>query len=288
MSTLPPELVELIIYDIWHSEMLSWCRQSFMTTCPQINRTWKDIFASIASRDMYITNLGYLYYLCDVARCRNSIIYDDLSRQTRTITCFVDLLQEEFGDDKVFSILANLPNDVGFRALFPLAELIFFELRWIGGTRLANDELEVYDLPIHLRCCRYLSKSTQKNEEVRLDVCVSITDPDPFSRLYRSNWSSTFLALRTICIPPKLVSSVLPYDGHAKSGALHFRQTVYVHQSKGDLEGINLHLWMAAKQVHGFRCLASPFYYLKYHLSQWSLPVLYSPCYDHFWGTVGG
>ncbi|SJL15751.1 uncharacterized protein ARMOST_19256 [Armillaria ostoyae] len=34
---------------------------------------------------------------------------------------------------------------------------------------------------------------------------------------------------------------------------------------------------MATQRAYGFRCLAIPFYYWKYHQSQWSLPVLYIP-----------
>ncbi|KAK0434016.1 hypothetical protein EV421DRAFT_1366044 [Armillaria borealis] len=256
MSTLPPELVELIIYDIWHSEMPSWTCQSFMTTCPRINRTWKNVFARIASLDIYITNLGYLHYLCDIARCQKSIIYVDLvPGLTRTITCFVDFRHEIFGDNelealKVYNCWTKLPNDIGFRALFPLAELICFELRWIGGV-LLSDEPKVHELPIRLRCCRYLSKS-KDNEDVRTDVHVSITDADPLSDLYRQSWPSTFLALRNRCVPAQLVSSELPCDASAKGGVLRFRQTMYVRQSKGDFEPVNQCLWMAVQRAHGF------------------------------------
>ncbi len=34
MTTFLPELVEIIVHDIWNSEMLSFVRKSFMTTCP--------------------------------------------------------------------------------------------------------------------------------------------------------------------------------------------------------------------------------------------------------------
>lgn len=45
MNTFPPELVEIIVHDIWTSEMPSFVRKSSMTTCPRINRTWKAVYA---------------------------------------------------------------------------------------------------------------------------------------------------------------------------------------------------------------------------------------------------
>ncbi len=293
MSALPPELVELIIYDIWHSEMPSWTRQSFLTICPLINRTWKYAYARIVSRDIYITSLRYLYYLCDVACCRKSIIYDDLvPRLTRTITCFVDLRKCCLPDSaaiRVYNLLIQLPNYIGFRTLFPLAEYISLEVRCIGGLRF-TDDTEVHGLPFHLRRRRYLSKSGQENE-VPMDTYVCITDPDPSSILYRKSWSSTsFLALNDHCYPGmQLVYWELPYDVDAKGGSIQFRQTVCLYQATGDLEGVNRYLWMAAQRGHGswkafvqvnclmlislgiFKRLSRPFYYWKYYRLERSL-----------------
>ncbi len=252
MSALPPELVELIIYDIWRSEMPSWKRQSFMTTCPRINRTWKYAYAHIVSRDIYITSLRYLYYLCDVACRRKSIIYDDLvPRLTRTISCFADLDKLHLPDSaaiRVYNLLVQLPNYIGFRTLFPLAEYISLEVKWIGGLRF-TDDTEIHGFPFHLRRRRNLSKFAQEN--VRMDIYVCITDPDPSSTLYRKSWSSTsFLALSDYYYPGmQLVYWELPYDVDAKGGSLQFRQTVRLYQAKGDLEGVNQYLWMAAQRL---------------------------------------
>ncbi len=64
MTTFSPELVEITVHDIWNSEMPSFFEKSFMTTC---NRTWKAVYAPIASQDMYITNLAFLDYLSSTA-----------------------------------------------------------------------------------------------------------------------------------------------------------------------------------------------------------------------------
>ncbi|PBK93132.1 hypothetical protein ARMGADRAFT_1080288 [Armillaria gallica] len=95
MTALPPELVELIINKAWHSEMPSSTRTTLMTTCPRINRAWKTVYAPIASRKIYITNLAFIHYLAT----RKSIIYHP--RLSRTITCFVDLAKDS--EESVFA-----------------------------------------------------------------------------------------------------------------------------------------------------------------------------------------
>ncbi|KAK0233947.1 hypothetical protein IW262DRAFT_1290864 [Armillaria fumosa] len=278
MSTLPQELVELIIHDIWHSEMPSWTRQSFLTTCPLINRTWKYAYARIVSRDIYITSCRYLYYLCDVACCRKSIIYDDfVPRLTRTINCFADL-QEDYHPDsaaiRVYNLLKQLPNFISFTTLFPLAGYISLEIKWVGGLRL-TDDTEVHGLLFHLRR-RYLLKSAQENE-IRMDIHACITDPEPSSTLYRKIRSSTSLLALGNCFYPdmQLIYWEFPYDVDVKGGSLQLHQTVYLHQVKGDFKGINQYLWMAAQRDHGiFHHLARPFYYWKYYQLQQSLPVV--------------
>ncbi len=83
-----------------------------MTTCPSINRTWKAAFAPIASRDIYIPNLAYIYYLCDIARDGKSIIYHDfIPRLARTLTCFVDFRQTCKGNGSYKGVsLSPLPT----------------------------------------------------------------------------------------------------------------------------------------------------------------------------------
>ncbi|SJL15776.1 uncharacterized protein ARMOST_19281 [Armillaria ostoyae] len=255
MNTLPPELVQQIIYDIWHSETPSWMRQSFMTTFPRINRTWNNVYAPIASRDIYITSLAHLYYLCDVACCQTSVIYGELiPRLTRTITCFVDRGQDSktSGDrvaNKMYDILIKLPNDVGFRALFPLVEFISFELRWIyhdRGTKYRP--LEIRSLP-RVRCHRYLYQSARMGEDARMEIHISITCDS-----WISGFSPcTFLALRDKGVPAKMLSSSSgpPYcRPDLFRSSEHYYQDAYVRQLKGDLKSINRRLCMTAERAH--------------------------------------
>ncbi|KAK0238643.1 hypothetical protein EDD85DRAFT_1001322 [Armillaria nabsnona] len=134
MTTFPPELVEIIVYEAWHSDMPSYVRKRLMTACPSINRTWKAVYAPIASQDMYITNLAFLDYLCRIAQFQKSIIYHDfIPRLTRTITCFVDLRENENEETakEAYRYVVALPNLLGFQALFPLVPYLSFKTVWV-------------------------------------------------------------------------------------------------------------------------------------------------------------
>ncbi|KAK0443112.1 uncharacterized protein EV420DRAFT_1649396 [Desarmillaria tabescens] len=164
MTAFPPELVELIIYEAWHSEMPSYIRITFMTTCPSINRTWKAVFAPIASQDIYIINPAYIYYLCDVAQHRKSIIYHDLiPRLTRTLTCFIDLDEcaMETAVIRVYRYLLFLPNDIGFKTLFPLVTHFSFVLWW---TITFAQIPQLYHIPVCVCYHRYLSMEPEYDE----------------------------------------------------------------------------------------------------------------------------
>ncbi|KAK0433567.1 hypothetical protein EV421DRAFT_1910067 [Armillaria borealis] len=234
MSTLPPELVQQIIYDIWHSETPSWMRQSFMTTFPRINRTWNNIYAPIASRDVYITT---------------PIL--PMRRSTLPNVCHLRRAYPPTNPaaNKVYDILIKLPNDVGFRALFPLVEFISFELRWIyydRGTKYRP--LEIRCLP-RIRCRRYLYQSARMGKDARMEIHISITCDSWIS----SFSPCTFLALRDRGVPAKMLSSSSgpPYcRPDLFRSSEHYYQDAYVRQLKGDLKGINRRLCMAAERAH--------------------------------------
>ncbi|PBK98794.1 hypothetical protein ARMGADRAFT_1075590 [Armillaria gallica] len=91
-SALPPEIIDDIVFGIWSSSMPSQERIQFMTTCFLLNRTWKAVFARIASRDIYILSTKFFEYLCTITHSQASIIYGDLlPNSTRSITCQPDL-----------------------------------------------------------------------------------------------------------------------------------------------------------------------------------------------------
>ncbi|KAG7442204.1 uncharacterized protein BT62DRAFT_1010741 [Guyanagaster necrorhizus] len=254
MSTFPPELVEIVVYEAWHSDMPSSIRTRFMTTCPLVNRTWKAVYAPIASQDIYITNLAYIYYLCKIARLRTSIIYHDfIPRLSRTITCFVHLgdRTKEAAVKRVYDCLINLPNDVGFKNLFPLVPYISFELGWISY----GQKLQSCGIPIYIRVYfhRYLSINKDACYEVerRVDFGISMTDSDPLRRvdpLTRTDIEKLRKIYVIGGVPWFLFTVTLKADRWMTlDGIRAFRRTIEIYPHRGDIKDINWRLWMASK-----------------------------------------
>ncbi len=251
MATFPPELVEKIVHEIWHTEMPSIVRQSFMTTCPRINRTWKTVYAPIASQDVYIPSLAYIYYLCDIAGRQKSIIYHDLIPQlTRTITCFVDLREKgrERAVKEVYILLMRLPNDIGLRALFPQVPSISFQLSRLGHASIYGNEIR--GLPVHIRYDRFLSQCCNDAGEegyLRMDIHVSIKTHSP-----RLNVSPYILGdLRNVGLgPPRLFRWSNVYGEYETlcCGVFYSYVKSYVREYQGDMKAINRRLWMSSKR----------------------------------------
>ncbi|PBK77604.1 hypothetical protein ARMSODRAFT_949546 [Armillaria solidipes] len=258
MTTFPPELVEIIVYEVWHSEMPSYIRTSFMIACPRINRTWKAVYAPIASQDIYITNLAYIYYLSDIAQFRKSIIYHDfIPRLTRTITCFIDLQKTavETAVKRVYQILLYLPNVIGFKTLFPLVPHISFVFRWIGVAR----HLQLCDIPICVRYHRYLSRipgGTFGN--TRLDIYIVVKDSDPSQHIHLSTILPAMETLREIDVPgglPLFIRTGTNNYWRTIDDLRYFCQIAKVHQRQGDIGDINERLWMASKGPSRSKCV---------------------------------
>ncbi len=225
-----------------------------MTTCPSINRTWKAVYAPIASQDMYITNLAFLDYLCHIAQFQKSIIYRDfIPRLTRTITCFVDLraCEGEGAAKEVYLYLSVLPSMRGFDALFPRVEYLSFELIWIGtGQHFYLEFLR--KIPIRARFDRLLSP--REPWRPRIDVCVTMKDPDPSAVIHKSTWSHM---LRKVCDIGFPTSPCFTFWGSfgfnmsAVDGVRRVRQTTcYLVERDYDSRNINKRLWMAANKRH--------------------------------------
>ncbi|PBK77603.1 hypothetical protein ARMSODRAFT_1012747 [Armillaria solidipes] len=276
MTTFPPELVEIIVYEVWHSEMPSYIRTSFMIACPRINRTWKAVYAPIVSQDIYITNLAYIYYLSDIAQFRKSIIYHDfIPRLTRTITCFIDLQKTamETAVKRVYRILLGLPNVIGFKTLFPLVPHISFVFRWTGVAR----KPQLCDIPICVRYHRHLSRIPGGTfGDTRLDVNIIVKDSDPSRHVH---YSTLLPAMDTLCevdVPGGL-SLFLNTGRHNYSGTIDglrwFHQIAKVYQRQGDIKNINERLWMASKgPSRRLGCLTSLLNSLEYKRVQGSFP----------------
>ncbi|SJL07705.1 uncharacterized protein ARMOST_11055 [Armillaria ostoyae] len=265
MTTLPPELVEIIVYELWYSEMPSSVRKLFMTTCPRIDRTWKAVYAAIASRDMYITNLAFIDYLCDIA-VRKSIIYHDFIPQlTRSIQHY--LLRRPQTKCKGKS------SEKG--------------LVWIG---IGEDPFlpPFRGIPIHARYDRFLYNSSPHHCErcagkTRMHIYISMIDHAPSVDPCHQIWSYMMCLMRKVGVPQiffglTLVSSG-PYEVFVIDGIRHLRQITYIPETQlGDWDSrdINQRLWMASRGHHQLGYLAKRSYRREYKCLQSPLPAPFS------------
>ncbi|PBK71292.1 hypothetical protein ARMSODRAFT_70758 [Armillaria solidipes] len=135
-TQLPFELVEIIISEFWYDEHPSDGRIAFMTRCSLVCSLWRDVYASITSRDIYVPIVGYLFYLSSIIRTKKSSIYRPFHPEsTRTFTCHIDLFKS-FSDSALFShiLFCHMPNYVGFRKCFPNTQNIHLELKLLLGS----------------------------------------------------------------------------------------------------------------------------------------------------------
>ncbi|SJL08068.1 uncharacterized protein ARMOST_11427 [Armillaria ostoyae] len=261
MTVLPPELVELIIHEAWHSEMPSWTRTTLMTACPLISRTWKAVYVPIASQHIYITNLAFIHHLC----MRKSTIY--YPRVTRTITCFIDLARDSTAQ-RIFAYLFKLPNTLGFKTFFPLVPYISFVLSWTGSGNVCDHPIDV-----QARFNWYIKGA-------RVDVHITMIDSDPSWGTHAITWIEILETLREVGVmgPSRRMKWFLcdyPYDEPddyqwTPDGVRHFCQTTAMRQRRGDVKSINWHLWMASKGHSNLGWPTTLLIWLQYERAQWS------------------
>ncbi|KAK0217062.1 hypothetical protein IW262DRAFT_167080 [Armillaria fumosa] len=140
-TQLPFELVEIIISEFWYSEHDSDVRIAFMTGFPLVCSLWRDVYASITSRDIYVPTVRYLFYLSSIIRSKNSSIYRPFLREsTRTITCYVNAI--DLNDSAMFPYIAfcHMPNYVGFRKCFPNIQSIHLQIKFIPRLDRPREE----------------------------------------------------------------------------------------------------------------------------------------------------
>ncbi|PBK80257.1 hypothetical protein ARMGADRAFT_1092443 [Armillaria gallica] len=262
------QLVEIIVHEVWHSKMPSYVRKTFMTACPRINRTWKAVYAPIASQDMYIF--------------QNSIIYHDfIPRLTRTITCFADLRanEREGGAKEVYRYLIALPNIRGFDALFPHVPYVSFRIVWIG-IRQPSYVPSFSGIPIHIRYDRFLSDvpSCHCPGKTRMHIYISMIDPD--SWMHESlGWSEMSEELRAVGVPEYFFCTTFFYPASyhetIRHGVRRIRQSTCIDETQlgsWDSRDINQHLWIASKGRHSLKCLSRFFYHWEFKHAQSHLP----------------
>ncbi|SJL05958.1 uncharacterized protein ARMOST_09294 [Armillaria ostoyae] len=192
-AQLPFELVEIIISEFWHSEHASDDRIAFMTACPLINSLWKEIYANITSRDIYVPTVPYLFYLCSIIHSQKSSIYRPfLSKSTRSITCHVNLLKSN-SDSAMFPYLVfcHLPNFAGFRKCFPDIQYIHLETKLLPepycGPRKLSHRL------IRTRVSIKLDQATTQLGDLPIDWCVTVNDPPDIDEVHPSVFEMSWM-----------------------------------------------------------------------------------------------
>ncbi|SJK97127.1 uncharacterized protein ARMOST_00378 [Armillaria ostoyae] len=207
---LPPELVHAIIAEFWYSEYSSEDRIILMKTCPLINTLWKDVYAHITSRDIFVPTKEYLFYLSSIIRNADSLIYrlSHLPRSTRTITCHVDLVDAtKDAAQEPYTTFSNLPNYAGFRKCFPNLTHIFLEIRYY--VRRGFFSLILYERQIiRTRISIALDQAT-----TRLPVDWDITADDPEPEYIRGEYADPnwimFLRDATRAMAPAALSKCI-------------------------------------------------------------------------------
>ncbi|SJL03430.1 uncharacterized protein ARMOST_06785 [Armillaria ostoyae] len=265
--------------------MPSYIRKRLMVACPSINRMWKAVYASIASQDIYITNLAFLDYLCRMVQFQKSIIYHDfIPRFTRSITCFVDLRKRrrERAAKGVYRYLITLPNTLGFQVLFKLVRYISFQLVWTGrgwDPRLGLPVPSLHGITIHARYDRFLSNVSPAyplrhlNRKTRMHIYFSMIDPGNSM----VSWDFTFKNLIQVGVPAHCFGGIIdpgPFEMLVKDGVRYLRQPTYIYETQlgtWDSRNINRRLWVASKGRHRLSCFASLFYRREFKRVQSSL-----------------
>ncbi|KAK0450332.1 uncharacterized protein EV420DRAFT_1562995 [Desarmillaria tabescens] len=256
---LPTELVECIILEIWNSEHPSDERITFMTACPLINSVWKDVFARITSRDIYVPTVAYLFYLSSIIYLDNSAIYPtSLPDSTRTITCYVDLIKStEDAAKEPYSAFCSLPNYIGFRKCFPNIERINLEIKFrIGWHRHFLYHHQLFQTRVSI----ILEHANAQLCRLLVDWSIVVDDPPYVEEVgfaLRRSWTTilseiTFDMVQCgrnftpIWFTRSIYSAV---DGSVyQGGARHFHSQIFIRESKGDLRDINYRFRKAARR----------------------------------------
>ncbi|PBK83948.1 hypothetical protein ARMGADRAFT_1170316 [Armillaria gallica] len=263
MAQLPFELVEIIISDFWYSEHPSADRMTFMTGCPRICSLWRDVYASITSRDIYVPSVRYLFYLSSIIRSKKSSIYRPfLSKSTRTITCHVDLIESNLNNDPAmftYIMSCHMCNFVGIRKCFLNIQHIHLEIKLLAGIlyrpRGVNDQL------IRTQVSIKLDHAKTRPSVLPVDWCITIDDPPDVDEVdphkLEERWSSFLIDLLRDMHQSSwmLVRSIISIESHMSAaegstcsdGARHFRYRSYCKEEFKDLWGINHRFWKAAR-----------------------------------------
>ncbi|PBK95458.1 hypothetical protein ARMGADRAFT_1164025 [Armillaria gallica] len=256
---LPPELVHAIISELWYSEHSSEDRVIFMKTCPLINSLWKDVFAHVTSRDIFVPTGRYLLYLSSIIRNNNSLIYHThLPHSTRTITCHVDLVEaNKDATQEPYTTLSQMPNYIGFRKCFPNIKKIFLEVRYRVRGRWFLLILSQHQI-IRTQISIALDQATTQLSILPVDWEIAAYNPAPdyiYGQHADPNWT-IFLEDVIHCMAPgplfECFGPISFKDMISRSTYINCVRRFSGHgiltETKGDVQGTNRHFGRAARR----------------------------------------
>ncbi|KAK0436427.1 hypothetical protein EV421DRAFT_1124266 [Armillaria borealis] len=186
---------------------------------------------------MYITNLAFLDYLCDISRDRKSIIYHDfIPRLTRTITCFVDLRTNK-RESAANRYLVDLPNIRGFQTLFKLVQYISFQIVWMGmGKDIIPVLSPLHGIPVRVRYDRFFPSNASPHHhprKTRMRIYISVKDW-VFWETNTTYWLHTTPKLRNVGVPRYFFTTEVPesYRETVRRGVRHISHTTYISETE--------------------------------------------------------
>ncbi|KAK0199970.1 hypothetical protein DFS33DRAFT_1366057 [Desarmillaria ectypa] len=251
----PPELVDIIITEFWYSEHPSNDRITFMTACPLINSVWRDVYARITSRDIYVPTVAYLLYVSDIIRwCNESAIYGCFSSDsTRTITCYVDLTNSTSDAAKdPYSVFCSFPNYFGFRRCFPNIEQINlemkFRIKWYWSSSYSH---RLFRTQVSIK----FNHATLKLSVIPVEWSVAVHCPPDVEEVCsitqacrRSILTGVTMDMVQSC--HTLLGGVSPaIEGSTyHHGARHFHNQFCIEEKRGDVRFINFYLGKATNR----------------------------------------
>ncbi|KAK0235378.1 hypothetical protein EDD85DRAFT_74167 [Armillaria nabsnona] len=277
---LPPELVDIIITEFWYSEHPSSDRIAFMTACPLINSVWRDVYARITSRDVYVPKVAYLLYLSSIILWNDSPIYGCFpSNSTRTITCYVDLTHS--GDDAAkdpYSVFCSLPNYLGFRLCFPNIEQINLEMKfrigWYCSSLSPSHQLELFRTRVSIE----LNHATSQLSVLPAEWSVAVHCPPDVKDVYLIKIAQIYRRSILTGVTMDMVQCCYTLSGGIRAaikrstyhhGAHHFHKRFGIQEKRGDVRDININL---GTQRHwrwswNFKNILSEIYGILYFIS---------------------
>ncbi len=221
-----------------------------MTGCPLINTIWRDVYARITSRDIYVPTVVYLLHLASIVRSKpwnNSAVYGDFSPDSaRTITCYVDLTNSK--DDAAkdpYSAFCNMPNYLGFRRCFPNIEHINLEMKfYIGWYWNESSSRQLFRTRVSIK----LDQATSGLSVLPVQWSIAVHCPPDVdkvcpitARISRrpilEGVTKDMVQLRhTLLISPAINESTYHHRAH------HFQNKFCIAEKTGDVRFINYYL----------------------------------------------